>query len=141
MFSSRTLAVALIGSTHASLCTGSIVSILFVFLAHVAQGEIAIKPMTPALGSASVCLLQTPFEKEKDAMEESPCSNGKKCFESAAASLHKNDLLVLPGFTLAIMEFRHPFFAQTLDTLAFYFSQNNRPPGHRLLALSVVQRE
>ena len=116
-------------------------SVLFAFLAHAAQGEITLKPMTPALGGSSVCLLQTPFSREQDTKEKSPCGNGKKCFESAAASVHKGDVLLLPGIPAVAMDFQHPVLAQSRDAFTVHFPQNNRPPGHRLLAFSVVQRE
>ena len=116
-------------------------SVLFAFLAHAAQGEITLKPMTPALGGSSVCLLQTPFSREQDAKEENPCSNGKKCFESAATSVHKSDVWILPGIPLAALEFQCAAFAQNPDAFTLHLPQSNRPPGHRFLAFSVVQRE
>lgn len=140
MPSPRALAIVLISSTHVSLCAGSLLSVLLALFAQVAQGDITITPMTPALGG-SVCLLETPSDPAAKKETKNACGEGKQCFESVALSIHKGDVLVFP--TLAI---RLPDVA---DAKAIWFlrtftniSSPNRPPGRsRVFALSVAQRE
>lgn len=136
---SRSLAIALVGSTHVSLCTGSVLSVLLALLAHAAQGEIVQRPMTPAL-AGSVCLLETPSDRGEEE-PESACGNGEHCFESVAFSVHKADLLLFPATVIALPRTGDMLVTRTETSLLAFF-RKSRPPGHsRLFALSVVQRE
>ncbi|OGJ59025.1 hypothetical protein A2881_01290 [Candidatus Peribacteria bacterium RIFCSPHIGHO2_01_FULL_55_13] len=141
MRSSRTLALALISSTHVSLCAGSMLSVLLALLAHTANPALTLTPMTPAIGG-SVCLLQTPFDGVQPKTEESACDSGEQCFEHVAFGVHNSDLLVFPTPSIAsvMIPSRLESDARTLEQ--FHISLPVRPPGHsRLFALSAVQRE
>lgn len=140
MRSTRTLALALICSSHVSLCTGSVLSIALVLLAHASSDPVLSRtPMTPALGG-SVCLLETPFDGVTPKAEESPCADGKQCFTSSTLAIHKNDLLpTAPALELPLIasgiDFALPFKVSTV-------AAPHRPPGHtRLFAMSMVRRE
>jgi hypothetical protein len=129
------------GSTHVSLCAGSIVSVLFALLANVAQGEIVAIPMTPALGG-SICLLETPASMSREAQKKSPCHAGKRCMESVATSIHKADALIPQSTPLAHVAQSDIFTLQRASTKTPLAFRWHRPPGRsRTLALSVVLRE
>jgi hypothetical protein len=136
----RVIVIALVLSSHISLCAGSFLGSSMALLSQIGAPR-ALARMTPDVHSP-LCMLQTPDNRTHAQAQRQGCGGGKKCIMSKAAVptgiVHAAPSSPVTGLNVAL----EPLFTPPHHALSFS-SPPLKPPGalRRSMIAAVVARE